>query len=373
MTPPSRGEHPSPEDEVPPGGAITLDDAQEVPAAGRGSADGLAASPVAAGRKLTVRRGGDRLRSVASKYALIGVWIVLALFYSALMPHKFVGVSTIQAIFGSQSALLLLALAALCTFIVGEFDLSFASVMGLSATIVPVLTTLHHVSLPLGCLVAVFASLGCGILNAIFIVKLGVPSLVVTLGTASLFLGVAELISSATIVSVSSKTFSNIALINVAGLPLSFYYGLILCAGFAYGLAWMPLGRHVVFVGANREVARLAGINVDRIRAGSYILASFIAGLAGILLVASVGGFDPTASATYLLPALAAVFLGTAIVLPGQFNPMGTFFGIYFLETGILGLQLLGYTGWVQDAFYGAGLVLAVTIASVVRSRTRTA
>ncbi len=283
MTPPSRGEHPSPEDEVPPGGAITLDDAQEVPAAGRGSADGLAASPVAAGRKLTVRRGGDRLRSVASKYALIGVWIVLALFYSALMPHKFVGVSTIQAIFGSQSALLLLALAALCTFIVGEFDLSFASVMGLSATIVPVLTTLHHVSLPLGCLVAVFASLGCGILNAIFIVKLGVPSLVVTLGTASLFLGVAELISSATIVSVSSKTFSNIALINVAGLPLSFYYGLILCAGFAYGLAWMPLGRHVVFVGANREVARLAGINVDRIRAGSYILASFIAGLAGIL------------------------------------------------------------------------------------------
>jgi ribose transport system permease protein len=110
-----------------------------------------------------------------------------------------------------------------------------------------------------------------------------------------------------------------------------------------------------VFVGANREVARLAGINVDRIRAGAYVAASLIAGLAGVLLVASVGGFDPTASASYLLPALAAVFLGTAIVLPGQFNPMGTFLGIYFPATGILGLQLLGYTGWVQDAFYGGG------------------
>jgi ribose transport system permease protein len=200
-----------------------------------------------------------------------------------------------------------------------------------------------------------------------------VPSLIVTLGSASFFLGLAELISSSTIVSISSRTFSNIALHNFLGLPLSFYYGLILCAGFTYVLTWMPIGRHVVFVGANREVARLAGINVDRVRAGSYIAASLIAGLAGILLVMTVGGFDPTASATYLLPALAAVFLGTAIVTPGQFNPMGTFLGIYFLETGILGLQLLGYTGWVQDAFYGAGLVLAVTVATLVRAKSRTA
>lgn len=320
-----------------------------------------------------VRKSGDRVRSLGSRYALLGVWILMAGLYAVMMPHKFIGVSTVQAIFGSQSALLFLAVSALCTFVVGEFDLSFASVMGLSATIIPVLSTLHHVNLFLACLIALGVALCCGVLNAIFIVKLGVPSLIVTLGTASLFLGIAELISSSTIVSVSNKSFTQIALHNVLGLPLSFYYGLILCAGFAYVLTWMPIGRHIVFVGANREVARLAGISVDRIRAGSYIVASLVAGLAGVLLVATVGGFDPTASSSYLLPALAAVFLGTAIVMPGQFNPMGTFLGIYFLETGILGLQLLGYTGWVQDAFYGAGLVLAVTVASVVRSRTRTA
>jgi ribose transport system permease protein len=315
----------------------------------------------------------DRARSIGSRYALIGVWLVMAAFYAVIMPDKFIGVSTVQVIFGSQSALLFLAIAALSTFVVGEFDLSFASVMGLSATIIPVLSSLHHVNLAVSCLISLAAALACGIINAFFIVALKVPSLIVTLGTASLFLGIAELISSSTTVSVTSTTFSNIALHNFLGLPLSFYYGLILCAGFAYVLTWMPIGRHIVFVGANREVARLAGISVDRIRAGSYIVASLIAGLAGILLVMSVGGFDPTASGSYLLPALAAVFLGTAIVLPGQFNPMGTFFGIYFLETGILGLQLLGYTGWVQDAFYGAGLVLAVTIATVVRTRSRVA
>jgi ribose transport system permease protein len=245
--------------------------------------------------------------------------------------------------------------------------------MGLSATIIPVLAGLHGVNIGVACLIALGSSIACGVVNAFFIVRLNVPSLVVTLGTASAFLGLAELISSANIVSVSNPTFSKIALQPLLGLPLSFYYGLLLCAGFAYVLTWTPLGRHIVFVGANREVARLAGINVNRIRAASYVTGATVSGLAGILLVASVGGFDPTASATYLLPALAAVFLGTAIVQPGQFNPMGTFFGIYFLATGILGLQLLGYTGWVQDAFYGAGLVAAVTIATLVRNRTRTA
>lgn len=321
-------------------------------------------------RKAPRLSAGDRTRSLASKYALLGVWVAMAAVYGAIMPDRFLSIASVQVIFGSQSALLFLAVSALCTFVVGEFDLSFAGVMGLSATIIPTLSTLHHVNLAVACLIAMLAALCCGLLNALIVVKLGVPSLVATLGTASLFVGLAELISSSTIVSVSSHTFTNIALTNVFGLPLSFYYGLILCAGFAYVLTWMPIGRHIVFVGANREVARLAGISVNRIRAGSYITASLVAGLAGILLVASVGGFDPTASASYLLPALAAVFLGTAMVMPGQFNPMGTFLGIYFLETGILGLQLLGYTGWVQDAFYGVGLVLAVTIATLVRQRT---
>lgn len=327
-------------------------------------------APTSKGSGLSLR---DTTRMIGSRYALVGVWALMALVYGVIMPDKFVGVSTVQAILGSQSALLFLAVSALCTFVVGEFDLSFAGVMGLSATIIPVLSALHHVNLLLSCVIALLVALACGVLNAFFIVVLKVPSLIVTLGTASLFLGIAELISSSTIVSVSSTSFSAVALHNVLGLPLSFYYGLILCVGFAYVLTWMPIGRHVVFVGANREVARLAGINVDRIRAGSYIVASLIAGLSGILVVMSVGGFDPTASSSYLLPALAAVFLGTAIVMPGQFNPMGTFLGIYFLETGILGLQLLGYTGWVQDAFYGAGLVLAVTIATVVRTRSKTA
>ena len=156
-------------------------------------------------------------------------------------------------------------------------------------------------------------------------------------------------------------------------MPVSFYYGIALALGLAYLLAWTPLGRSMVFVGSNREVARLAGIRVQRVRAGAYVAAGLLAGLAGLILVATVGGFDSATANTFLLPALAAVFLGTAVVQPGAFNPIGTMVAIYFLATGIFGLQLLGYSGWIQNVFYGAGLVVAVALAKIVRDRSRTA
>jgi len=311
-------------------------------------------------------------RSIASKYALLVVWAAMALFFYIALPSTFGRVATLQSIFGSQEVLVFLGIAALTTLSVGEFDLSIASIMGIAATTVPVLVTLHHWNVALACVVAIVACLACGALNAFFVVKVGVSSLVVTLGTGTLLIGVAEFISSSSQVSISNAAFSKLSLFSILGLPISFYYGLVLVAAFAYMSSWTPLGRHMLFVGANREVARLAGIRVNRVRTGSYLVASVIAGIGGILLVSSTGGFDASGSAGYLLPALAAVFLGTAVVQPGQFNPIGTLIGIYFLETGIFGLELFGYSGWVQDVFYGAGLVVAVAVATIVRNRAST-
>jgi len=212
-----------------------------------------------------------------------------------------------------------------------------------------------------------------GAVNAFFVVVMDVSSFVVTLGTGTLLIGLAQMVSGTNIVSVNNQALARISVWQLFGMPISFYYGIALAALLTYVLAWTPMGRSMVFVGANREVARLAGIRVQRIRFGAYVVAGLLAGLAGMILVATVGGFDSATSQTYLLPALAAVFLGTAVVQPGAFNPLGTMAAIYFLATGIFGLQLLGYSGWIQNAFYGAGLVVAVTLAKVVRDRSRTA
>jgi ribose transport system permease protein len=329
--------------------------------------------PHDSGSTQTASRVSDRVRRIFSHYFLVVGWVALGALYTLLLPDRFLQFTTAQSVFGSQSPLLFLALAALCTLVVGEFDLSVAGVMGFSATIIPVLATLHHWSLGLACAVAILASVLCGGINAFFIVGLGVPALSVTLGTASLYLGLSELVSQSNTVSVTSTAFYKVTSTNLLGLPLMFYYGVAAVLALAYFFSWTAPGRHVAFVGANREVARLAGIRVNRIRALSYVVASLLAGLAGLLLVGSVGGVDPTTAGTYLLPALASVFLGASVVIPGQFNPIGTLIGIYFLETGIIGLEILGASGWVDDAFYGAGLVTAVTLASLVARRARTA
>jgi ribose transport system permease protein len=75
---------------------------------------------------------------------------------------------------------------------------------------------------------------------------------------------------------------------------------------------------------------------------------------------------------TYLLPTVSAVFLGTAAIRPGRFNPVGTFIGVYFLATGILGLEELGLAGWISDVFYGAALIIAVMLTTLLRRRTST-
>ncbi|MGH2876945.1 MAG: ABC transporter permease [Solirubrobacteraceae bacterium] len=129
--------------------------------------------------------------------------------------------------------------------------------------------------------------------------------------------------------------------------------------------------RHLLFVGEGREVARLAGLRVDRMRAMSLIATALICTIAGIMQAGVVGAADPGGGPPYLLPAFAGAFLGQTIINPGRFSPWGVFVATYFLVTGITGLQLLGGAGWVQDVFYGGALVIAVTLSRLVARRRR--
>jgi ribose transport system permease protein len=313
------------------------------------------------------------LARVGERYAILALWGVMIAVYSALEPSTFDTSGTFQTIFGSQAALVFLSMAFLCTVIVGEFvDLSVASVLGLSATVVPVLSVLHGWNVALASVVAVAVGVGAGAVNGFLVVYLGVNTIVVTLGMMTLLSGIALAIAHLSAVSGLSTSFGQLALANLWGLPVSFYYGLALALAFAYLLAFTPLGRHMQFVGANREVSRLAGVRVNRIRFGAFVAAGTLCGIGGVVVSAGLGGFDPSTSITYLLPTVSAVFLGTAAVRPGSFNPLGTLIGLYFLATGILGLEELGFAGWISDVFYGAALVVAVTLTTLLRRRAST-
>lgn len=310
----------------------------------------------------------------AARFAVIGVWALLIVLFCVLRPDTFMTSGTFKTILGgsSQTTLVFLTAALLCTILVGEFvDMSIASNFGLSATLVTVLNVDHGWNVWLAALIGLAAATAVGAINGWLVVRVNVNTIVVTLGMGTLLLGIALWLSDLMPISGLPASFEKVATQPILGLPIGFYYGLILMVGFAYLLHVTPLGRNMRFVGENREVSRLAGVRVTRIRMGAFTIGGFIAGLGGVLAVAQTGGFDPNSSQAYLLPIFAATFLGTAVLQPGRFNPLGTLVAVFFLATGVLGLQLLGATSWVSNVFYGGVLVVAVTISTVLHQRSR--
>ncbi|GJF33696.1 ribose ABC transporter permease [Kitasatospora sp. NE20-6] len=315
------------------------------------------------------RRKG--LADLSRRGSLILVWIALFITFGLLSPDQFPTTGTLQTIFGSQQALVFIALGALCAFSVGEFDFSVAAVAGLSATLVAVLVSEQGLNVWLAAIVAVAVAVGVGAFNALLIIKIGINPIVTTLGVATLLTGVSSRISNGGSVFLDSPSLYKVAATKVLGLPVSFFYGLAVAAVFTYVMTSTPLGRHMLFVGSNRNVARLAMVRVNRIRVGAYISSSLLCGVGGVLLVGTVGGFDPASASSYLLPALSATFLGTAVIQPGRFNPAGSMIAIYFLATGIVGLQLLGFAGWISDVFYGSALIIAIVLSTLFRRDRR--
>jgi ribose transport system permease protein len=314
---------------------------------------------------------GRSLRWVEAA-ALPILFIVIGVIFSIASPSSFLTVGNVSSVLGTNTVLVGVMAAALIPLIVGEFDLSVGAVTGLAGMIVAVLNGEHHMEVLLACLIAVLAALACGAINALFVVALDNNSFIVTLGVGTAATGVVYWMSGSETVSGTSAALSNgIYDTTLLGIPVEFYYGLILILILWYVLEMTPLGQRVTFVGQSRSVARLSGIRVDRTRAGAFLAAGVIAGLAGVVSVATSGAADPASGPDLLLPALAAAFLGSTTFRPGRLNMIGALIAVYFLAMGVDGLELLGVQDWVQDVFYGGALVLAVAITRLLKRRVR--
>jgi ribose transport system permease protein len=209
-----------------------------------------------------------------------------------------------------------------------------------------------------------------GVINGGLVVLIGIDSFIVTLGTGTVALGIVQWISNDTDVTGMTGALPTWTIGNsFLGFDLIFFYGIAATLILFYIYEFTPLGRRLLFVGRGRSVSRLSGLRVNRIRWGSFIACGFIAGLAGIMYAGSLGGADPASAQTFLLPAFAACFLGATAIRPGRFNPIGTFIAVYFLVSGITGLQLLGVQNFVQQLFYGGALVIAVGLSQLARRR----
>ena len=305
------------------------------------------------------------------KYALILAWIALIVVFAFVAPSSFLQWPTFSSIiFGSQAVLVVLTLGLIIPLTAGDFDVSVAAVLTFSAMILAVLNAKMGLPLWQAVLACLAMGLIVGFLNAFFIIFFRIHSLIVTLGTASVIQGLILWISSSQTLSGVSPGLIDWVIVNrLFDIPLAFYYAMALGVIIWYVFEYTPIGRRLLFVGRGREVARLSGISVVRVRGVALVASSVIATLAGIINVGTTGGADPLSGLTFLLPAFAAAFLGATSIVPGRFNPLGSIIAVFFLVTGITGLNFLGVDTFVQNMFNGAALILAVSLSQLVRGR----
>lgn len=310
------------------------------------------------------------LHGLLERYALILIWAVLVVVFAIVRPDVFLQWSTVSLVLGSQTVLVVLALSLMIPLVAGDFDLSVAATMTLSAMVFAIMLQRVGVSMPMAMLTVLAVAIAVGLVNALFIIHFNVNSLIVTLGTGTFIGGLILWISNSQTISGVARPLVNFLIVQrFLGIPHVFYGGLLLCLVIWYVLARTGIGLRILFVGRNHEVARLTGINVARVRLGCLLASSVGSAIAGVIYVGTSGAADPTSGLSLLLPAFAAVFLGSTVFTPGRFNPLGTLAAVYFLTTGITGLTMLGIQTYVQNLFYGGALVIAVTLSQIAAKR----
>lgn len=310
------------------------------------------------------------LLSRSEAYFLLFAWIAEVTLFSILKPAEYFTLANFQTIFSSQATTLIVALAFLPPIIAGSLDLSPPGVLSITTVLLGVSNINWGWPIELSIVLALVVGLAVGCVNALVIVRFHVDGIIVTLGMSTFLLGIGLGINNIPIAGLD-ESFTDVIRYRIFDLQVIFYIALFLCIVMWFVLSRTPTGRRLFFVGAGPEVARLSGIPVSRYRACSYIAGSMLAAIAGITLTGLLGSADGTVGGTLLLPGLAAVFLGATAITPRRPNVWGTFIAVYFLTFGITGLQTLGLDAWINQVFYGASLIVAVTVASILGLRAR--
>jgi len=310
-----------------------------------------------------------RRASVLSEVGRLGIPVLLVsviVFFSLLKPSTYGTWSNLKAILDAQSVVVILALSAMTPLIVGEFDLSCASIAAFAAAIVIGLPVNQGINPYLGIVITVLACGTVGLFNGIVVVKLRVPSVIATLATATLLSGfwIWYLGAEQQIVKPLPRGFTKIAQGDVPGinLPWPIVYAGIVSVAFWVVLSFLPVGRRMYATGGNRAASFLTGIRTDRIVISSFVAAGTIAGIAGVILGSSLGTAEAGTGTELLLPALAGAFLGATTIRPGRFNVWGAVTSVLALAYANAGLQQLGAQQWVTPVFNGAALIIAVAL-----------
>lgn len=320
--------------------------------------------------KDTASRRIDPL-DLLERFGLVLLFAVIVALFSIWRPNTFATSDNFRAIVTSQSVVAVAALALIFPLMTGRFDISVGGILGICAIGCAATMSSHGFALVPAIGFGLAMGLFIGLVNGVVVAYLGVNSIIGTLGTATVMGGLITAYTKGIPVTTGlSPTLTELGSKEVFGIPTLFLIMLAISVVVWYVLTQTPFGRQLAAVGINQRAAELTGLRVRRIVMLSFVLSGLFAAAAGVLQVGAQGSGDPQSGGIgFILPAIAAVFLGATTWTPGRFNVPGTIIALFFLGTTVSGLALVGAAPWVSEAFNGTAIVVAIALSVQFRRR----
>ena len=319
------------------------------------------------------------VRSNSAQLGILGVFITLWVIFIVSAPKTFLASNIYSAFMASIPFFAIMAIPLTIVVIAGEMDLSFPSTMAMGMVAFSFIynktTFIGNTTIQvfLAILAALITGALIGWLNGTIIVKFGIPSLVVTIGTQFFWRGAVLVLTQGANFSLEyiKQTFFHPLLVGKIGgfLPMQMVWLVIITI-----LGWVLLNRHrfgahIYLIGDNVKSAELMGINTGRTRIQAFMLVGLVAAFAGVIASFYVAYFWPSLGDGYLLSTLASVFLGGTSVFGGTGTILGTFLGAFIIGAIEAATVAVGLTGFWTQLIYGFIIVLSVIMHTYLRKR----
>lgn len=304
----------------------------------------------------------DLLERGALLVALVAVVVVFSLLPAT--AETFATAANLRFVVDNAAIPMLVALAVTVPLVCNEFDLSVGAIPALSAVVAAAGMDRFGTGPVLAILLAVAVGVLVGALNGLMVARAGISSIVATLGSSSIIIGLLTWYTEGR--NVLGRFPGGFTRMGRWPWPLVLLALVSLVLWFV--LAHTTFGRRLHAVGSNRRAARLVGIEVPTRLMSTFVVSGLLASTAGVLTVARSGAANPTIGPALLLPALAAAFLGATAFGRG-FNVWGTVVGVLLVAVSVSGFTLAGIDPWVKDVINGVLLLGAVAAMAALNRR----
>jgi simple sugar transport system permease protein len=318
-------------------------------------------------------------RAYSAQLGILGVFLTLWMIFIISAPKTFLAPQIYSAFMASIPFFAIMAIPLTIIVIAAEIDLSFPSIMGMGmvAFYFTYNGTAFIGNATIQVFLAIIAALVTGAIigwiNGFIIVKFGIPSLVVTIGTQFFWRGAVLVLTQGANYTLDfiKQTFFYPLLVGKIGgyFPMQMVWLIVITI-----LGWVLLNRHIFgahiyLIGDNIKSAELMGINTGRRRIQAFMLVGLVSAFAGVVASFYVAYFWPSLGDGYLLSTLAAVFLGGTSVFGGTGTILGTFLGAFIIGAIEAATVAVGLTGFWTNLIYGLIIVLSVIMHTYLRKR----